>query len=198
MTEDAPHPIPWLFDEHTRPDFRDVYGRLLRSSDRLDVALTHIRLSTLDLGAAELEHVRSIRLLLAQVSASHLDAEAHAVALRSDKRAILGTLAAGLARGVIQVRSAPLGGWSPDFSLFRGPGGPIAVLLGFHWFERPFPYRGPAFGSVHGPDAARRALPRFEESWARAHDIGAAVLGIIGRAERAESRCAATAAGPPE
>jgi hypothetical protein len=187
-------PIPRLFDERSRPDFREVFGRLLMSSERLDVALTHIRLSTLDLGSRELEGVRSIRLLLAEVSAVQLDAEAHAIMLRDDKRDTLRALAARLADGVIQVRSAPLGGWSPDFSLFRGAEGPRAVLLGFHWFERPFPHRGPAFASLHGSDAARGALVRFDEAWDRAHDIGPAVLSILERAERAEMPCATSVA----
>lgn len=186
---------PRLFDERAWPDFRETYGRLLHASERLDVALTHIRLSTLDLGGAELGRVRDIRLLLAEVSAAQLDAEAHAVMLRSDKRETLRSLTARLAAGAIQVRSAPLGGWSPDFSIFRGPDGPLAVLLGFHWFERPFPHRGPAFASLHGSVPANAALTRFEEAWERGHDIGPAVLGILERAERAENRSAASIAG---
>src|SRR5690606_38328816 len=94
--------------------------------------------------------------------------------------------------GAAEVRSAPLGGWSPDFSVFHSEAGPSAVALGFHWFERPFPHRGPAFASIHGPAEAALALRRFEELWARAHDIGSAVLDILERAERAERHCATT------
>ena len=38
-----------MLDERTRPDFREIYGWLLARSRQLDVALTRIRLSTLDL-----------------------------------------------------------------------------------------------------------------------------------------------------
>ena len=175
---------PRLFDERARPDFREVYGGLLRSAVHLDVALTRIRLSTLDLVREDLVRLRSLRLLLAEVSAVSLELEAHTVMLRSDKRDTLRALAELLAEGVIEVRSAPLGGWAPDFSIFRSAEGAFAVLLGFHWFERPFPHRGPALSSLHGPEGARLARVRFEEAWRRAHDIGPAVLGILKRAER--------------
>lgn len=179
--------VPRFFDERSRPDFREVYGSMLARSTHLDVALTSIRISTLDLGRGELQGVRAIRLLLAEVSAVRLDAEAHAVAQDGEKRETLSALAELLARGVIEVRSSPLGGWAPDFSIFRKDALPQAVLLGFHWFERPFPHRGPAFASLQGPEAAGRALARFEEQWARAHDIGPAVLSILERARSPET-----------
>jgi len=174
--------LPRLLDERSRPDFRDVYGTLLLHSLYLDVALTRIRLSTLDLSPRELERLRRIRLLLAEVNAVSLDAEAHGVLLRSDRQETLRSLTHLLATGVIEVRAAPLAGWAPDFSVFRGPAGPLAVLLGFHWFERPFPHRGPALASLHGPDEAGFALQRFEDLWTRGHDVGAAVLAVLERA----------------
>ena len=85
LSEQAPFPLPRLLDERARPDFRDVYGWLLPRSTRLDVGLTRILLSTLDLGRGELDGVRSIRLLLAEVNAVQLDAEAHGVMLREEK-----------------------------------------------------------------------------------------------------------------
>ena len=190
----APFDIPRLLDEHSHPDFREVYGWLLPRSVGLDVALTRIRLSTLDLARRELNTVRSIRLLLAEVNAVQLDSEAHGVMLREDKRETLYALSERLAEGVIEVRSAPLGGWSPDFSIFHDSQGAAAVLIGAHWFERPFPHRGPAFAALHGADAAAGALKRFEETWERAHDIGPAIRGILERAERAERLSATRAA----
>jgi hypothetical protein len=186
LTDSAPFHLPRLLDERGRPDFRDVYGWLLPRSRRLDVAVTRIRLSTLDLGRGELDAVRSIRLLLAEINAVQLDAEAHGVMLREDKRETIYALSRRLSDGVIEVRSAPLGGWSPDFSIFHDLDGPAAVLIGSHWFERPFPHRGPAFAALHGADAAMDALRRFDEAWEKAHDIGPAVLSILERAERAE------------
>ncbi|HZD80914.1 MAG TPA: hypothetical protein VE646_12860, partial [Actinomycetota bacterium] len=63
-----------------------------------------------------------------------------------------------------------------------------AVLLGFHWLERPFPYRGPALASLHGRRGADLAARRFEETWGRAHDIRPALQGILGRARDAARR----------
>lgn len=181
-TEHSPLELPRLLDERSRPDFRAVYGRLLARSSEVDVALTRIRLSTLDLEEGEVGGLRRLRLLLARVNAVSLDAEAHALLLDGSRSRPLQMLGEQLARGVIEIRAAPLGGWSPDFSVFTGAKGPLGALLGFHWFQRPFPYRGPALATLVGPDGARRIGARFSETWARAHDISPAILGILERA----------------
>jgi hypothetical protein len=175
--------LPTLLDERSRPDFRETYGALVSRARRLDVALTRLRLSTLDLTEAEVGRLARVRLLLAQVSAVALDAEAHAVLHRSDRAENLRRLAALLHTGRIEVRSAPLAAWSPDFSVFSGDDGPVAVIVGPHRFERGG-FGGPSLASVHGPDGAGRTLARFEDVWAAAHDISPAVTGILVRAER--------------
>jgi hypothetical protein len=175
--------LPTLLDERSQPDFRETYGALVSRSSRLDVALTHLRLSTLDLTEEEIGQLTRVRLLLAQVSAVALDAEAHAVLHRSDRAENLRRLAALLQSGRIEVRSAPLAAWSPDFSVFCEDEGPFAVIVGPHRFERGG-LGGPALASLHGPDGAARTLARFEELWAGAHDISPAVGGILVRAER--------------
>ena len=78
------------------------------------------------------------------------------------------------------------GGADKPFTVFSGPGGPHAVLTGLHWFERPYPHRGPAFGAVHGEVAAKLAARRHEEAWERAHDVGPAVWNILSKARRAK------------
>jgi hypothetical protein len=90
----------------------------------------------------------------------------------------------------LELRAAPLAGWSPDFSVFRGPQGPQALLLGTHWFQRPYPHPGPALASLHRGDEAFHGARRFEELWTSAYDIGPAIQGILeGSLRRAE--------GPP-
>ena len=84
----------------------------------------------------------------------------------------------------LEIRSAPLGGWSPDFTVFADRDGPQALLTGFHWFERPYPHRGPALASVHFGDAARSGARRHLEVWEKAHDVGPAVWSILSKAER--------------
>lgn len=174
--------LPALFDERADPDFREVFGLLSRRSTWLDVAVTRIRLTTLDLRPAEIASVRRLRLLLTEVNAMTLDAEAHALLAGGDEGETLRHLASLLERKVIEVRAAPLGGWSPDFTVFGSRRGPQAVLLGFHWFQRPYPHRGPALASVHGPRSALLAAQRFDGVWAQAHDIRAAIMGILRRA----------------
>jgi hypothetical protein len=181
---EAPPDEPILIDDRSRPGFREVFGRLARRSTAIDVALTHIRLGTLDLSERELGAVCRIRLVLAQVSAASLDLEAHAVLHRSPMAANLRRLAAMLAGGTIEVRSAPLGGWSPDFSLFHDHEVALGALIGPHRFDRGTAQDGPVLASLHGAAAAQRLQVRFDEVWARAHDIRPAIAGILARADR--------------
>jgi hypothetical protein len=120
--------------------------------------------------------------LVAEMNALHLDAEARGLQADARRAPNLDRLRALLESGRLEIRSSPLGGWSPDFTVFTGPEGPRAVLIGFHSFERPYPHRGPALASVHGEDAARLAARRHEEAWVRAHDVGPAVWSILSKA----------------
>ncbi len=182
-----------LLDERSSPDFRAVFGTLVAAASDVAVAVTRVRLTTLDLTAPELGHVESMRVIVAELSALALDAEARL--LRSDpRRAERVALYRGLLEsGRLEVRAAPLGGWSPDFTVFSDAGGPGALLVGGHWFERPF-HRGPSLASLHRGDAARLAARRHAELWDRAHDIGPALWSILSRAERS-GRLMETVAG---
>jgi len=170
---------------------------MLTHATHVDVALTRLRLSALDLRSVELRNLRRLRLLLAEVNSVNLGAEAHAVMADPERGGSLRFLAALLDRGVVLVRAAPLAGWSPDFTVFRGPDGPSAVLLGFHWLERPFPFGGPALASLHGAGGAALAGRRFDETWGRAHDIRPAIHGILRRAAGSTPRTQARPAEPP-
>jgi hypothetical protein len=183
-----------LIDERSRPDFREVFGTLARSSTDIAVAVTRVRLSTLDLKASELEHVEGLRVLVTELNALTLDAEARLI--RSDPRRAprVELYRRLLETGHLEVRSAPLGGWSPDFTVFSDTNGPAAVLSGFHWFERPYPHRGPALASIHYSGGARLAAERHQELWEQAHDVGPAVWSILSKAERA-ARLADVATG---
>ena len=177
-----------LLDERSRTDFRALYGRMLRHASGLAVAVTRVRLSTLDLAEDDVRRLDSIRVLVAELNALTLDAEARL--LRSDPRRAyrIELYQRLLESGRLELRSAPLGGWSPDFSVFLGPDGPSAVLIGFHWFERPYPHRGPAFASIHAGSAARLAADRHAELWEQGHDVGPAVWSILSQAARAGAR----------
>lgn len=182
--EDLPTQPAVLLDERTRPDLRDAYGLLARDATQIAVAVTRVRLATLDLRAEELSSVESLRVLVTELNALTLDAEARLIRSDPDRTSRVALYRSLLESGRLEIRSAPLGGWSPDFSVFSGSNGPRAVLVGFHWFERPYPHRGPAFASIHFGARAAAAAQRHGELWARAHDVGPAVWNILSKAER--------------
>jgi len=171
-----------LFDERGRPDFRDVFGALASTASDIATAVTRVRLSTVDLSTRELERVEHFRVLVAEMNALQLDSEARGLQADPRRAPNAERLQGLLESGRLEIRSAPLAGWSPDFTVFSGPGGPAAVLVGFHSFERPYPHRGPALAAVHGEEAARLAARRHEDAWVRAHDVGPAVWSILSKA----------------
>lgn len=176
--------LPQLIDERSDPNFRDVYGLLARRSGTLDAAVSRIRLSGLDLRPEELRKLERIRVLLTEVNAITLRSEAEACLADPNKVSNLANVVELMEKGVIAVRSAPLAGWAPDFSLFGRNGRPWMVLVGLHWFARPYPHGGPALASLHGPEAAGRTARRFSTLWRGAHDIGPAILHILRDARR--------------
>ncbi len=171
--------LPRLMDERSDPNFRAVYGLLARRSGGLDAAVSRIRLSGLDLRPDELRALGRIRVLLTEVNAITLRSEAEASLADPDKAGNLTNLLELMEAGTIEVRSAPLAGWAPDFSVFQRSGRPWMVLVGLHWFARPYPHGGPALASLHGAEAAGRTARRFEGLWRGAHDIGPAILHIL-------------------
>lgn len=175
-----------LFDERQDGGFRAHFQRELEGAWTVDLALKRLRLTGIDVGP-ELEGIRSLRLVLAQVSAAALDAEAHALVARSEARDRLGLFLRHMEEGRMQIRVAPLGGWSPDFSVFTDSRGPRTVLLGFHQFERSHPLPGPALAARFGRRGALLARGRFEEIWSRAHDVLPAVRTILARAHGSSS-----------
>lgn len=184
----------FLIDERSRPDFKDVFRHYVRRSSNVATAVTRVRLSTLDLDEKDFSGVESLRVLVAELNALTLDAEARLI--NSDRRRAprVDLMRRMLEEGRLEVRSAPLGGWSPDFTVFGGSDGVDCVLAGFHWFERPYPHRGPALGSVHFGDSAALAARRHAELWEGAHDVGSALWSILSKAQRS-ARLLQAAAG---
>jgi len=181
MATSCPHPEAELLDERGSPDFRSLFGDLISRSTRLDTAILRIRLSAVDLSAGELGRVARLRVLVAEVNTQTVEGEAYAMAMDPGKEANLARLLAMLGTGTMEIRSAPLGGWSPDFTVFSDEGGPHSLLLGDHWFRRPFPHRGPAWAARFGSAQASRAKARLEEIWRNAHDISPAVKRLMER-----------------
>ncbi len=179
--EQQHHEGPVLLDERTVPDFRVVFGKLLSQSSSVEVGILRIRLAAVDLSGRELASVRHFRVLVAEANAQTVEEESYALTMDPLKRENLTRVLGMLRTGILEIRSAPLGGWSPDFSIFSGDSGPQNLLLGLHWFHRPFPHRGPAWAVRLGVEEARQAQIRFEGLWKEAHDIGPAIRKLIER-----------------
>lgn len=182
MMENPPSNSAFLLDERSPTPFRQVFGRLLSRSRELDTAIRRIRLSGVDLSAREVDGLSRLRILIADINAQTLEEEAFALLMDPGKRETLRRIQTLLEDGTLELRSAPLAGWSPDFSIFSGSGGPEALLMGLHWIQRPFPHRGPAWMACFGPQEARKGLERFNELWIGAHEIGLPILRLLKRA----------------
>lgn len=175
---------PPLIDERSVTPFRRVFGDLLSRSTRLDTAMHRVRLSGVDLSEGEVGGLERLRLLVAEVNAQTLEEEAFALLMDPERRENLTRVLALLQAGRMELRSAPLAGWSPDFSVFSGPQGPLGLILGLHWIQRPFPHRGPAWAATFGPEEAERGGQRFQEIWDGAHEIGPAIRRLLERATK--------------
>lgn len=187
-----------LLDERARPDFRDTYELYARRAATLDVAVRRIRLSGVTLGDGELGGLARIRLLVGELRLLAVASEAEAMAADEVRRPRLALLLSLLREGRLQVRISPLAGWNPDFSVFSGGRGdgsaagaasdpaaqPTVLMVGPHWFERPYPHPGPAFGVAIEGVAALLGRRRFEELWRGGHDLRPPVEAVLADALR--------------
>ena len=196
MIGDLPVPVPLLLDERSSTPFRAVFGHLLSRSTHLDTAILRIRLSGVDLSAQEMTGLHRLRILLADINAQTLEEEAFALLMDPGKRKRLRRIQGLLGDGTLEIRAAPLAGWSPDFSIFSDHSGPQALLMGLHWIQRPFPHRGPAWMASFGPPEARKGLERFNELWNGAHEIGPPIFKLLKRATSRWEREATPNAAP--
>jgi hypothetical protein len=184
MSENTSCNQPQLLDERSSKPFRKLFGELLGRSTHLDAAMLRVRLSGVDLSEGEVGGLQRLRLLVAEVNAQTLEEEAFGLLMDPDKRQNLTRVLGLLQSGRMELRSAPLAGWSPDFSVFSGTDGPLGVIIGLHWIQRPCPHRGPAWAAAFGPHEAKRAGIRFQEVWEEAHEIGPAIRRLLERATR--------------
>lgn len=115
-----------ILDERSDPPLRAVIGRLLSSCHHADLALGRVRLGSLDLTQGEVEGPRRCRVLLGQLDASSLlDTAPHL----GPRAPAMVRLAAWLANERLEVRSAGIGAWNPDFSVYgSGPGNPPRIF----------------------------------------------------------------------
>jgi hypothetical protein len=170
-----------LLDERATPPLRLRVGRLLAEADEAAFALTRVRLAVLDLGDEELGSLQRCRVLLGHLDATIL----HDAPDSAGRRAItpaFGRLLRFAASGRLEVRSAGLAGWTPDFAVVRrGP--ESTALLGAIQFGNPELLTGPAFTAVvSDADAAALLRLRFDELWRGSHDVLPAIRQVLERA----------------
>jgi len=153
--------IVTLIDERDALALRNLIGRLLSSAGQADIALSHLRLSGIDLDESEFT-VAKCRLMIGHFNASQV-ASAHQS----------GMLARIAESGRLEMRTAPHQVWNPDFSVFRGmDAGPDVLLVGAHYFGRPYPMFGVALTAVTTePTDVHLAGVRFEQIWNAGYDV---------------------------
>ena len=168
-----------LLDERGPETFRTRAGALLRAASRADFAVQRIRLGALDLTEEEVAGVRRCRVLLGHFDAGTLVDAAEGGAGGQADAERLRVLRSFLLSGRLEVRSAGMGGWSPDFSVFRGAPGSTA-LLGAHYFGDPYLFGGPSFTvEITDSGTIRRLSERFEELWRLGHDVLPAIRSVV-------------------
>jgi hypothetical protein len=165
----------WLLDDHTDPPLRLWIGSLLARAEEADFAISRIRLHVLDLSARELGRVRRCRVLLGRLDARTLEEVMESGRDGSARRQHLRALRSFLSSGKVEVRSAGLAAWSPDFSILRGlEGAPAeaAAFVGAHYFARPYPIDGLALTClITAPGQVARLRERFEDVWEQGYDV---------------------------
>ena len=174
-----------LIDDRARRSLRTVYSDLAREARQIDAAVDRVRLSGIDLAYDELASIEELRVLITEINAAALKFEAEAILADPRRSHNLRLVMRLLAEERLRVRCAPLLDWAPNFSLFVDARGGCALLLGAHWFQIPYPSRGPALAVVHRGGQVDVVRARFQEMWELAHDISPALRGVFEAAERA-------------
>ncbi len=181
MIEDAAHSSEArLLIEGSGPRFPVVYRGLLATSTKVDIALTRLRIATLRLQPGDLDQVRSLRIVLTELTTAAWEVETHRALLNPRREPQLRALIEGIRSGRVEVRSAPLATWAPDFTLFHGVRTAPVALIGPHWLETGPGRRGPRMAfEVTGPDA-RRLASAYTRIWDDAYDVSPAVGRMLG------------------
>jgi hypothetical protein len=170
-----------VLDERSRPHLRARVGQLLAGADEAAFAVRRIRLAVLDLTDEEIGGLGRCRVLLGHLDATTLMEATEGVAPPSLAPA-LGRLLRWVASGRLEVRSAGLSAWTPDFGVVTRSSDRTG-LVGSIQFGNPDLVIGPAFTIVtRDVGATARLLARFDELWDRSHDVLPAIRGVLERA----------------
>lgn len=159
-----------VIDEFTAPTVRETLGTLMSVSQHVDIAMTRMRLSGINLTDTEVGRLKRLRVVLGKLDADAL--------LQSQSRPVdqLQRLRAFASSGILEVRSAPRFTWDPDFSIYDQS----AAMIGAHYTDLPYTASGIALTCVvvH-PDAIRRCSRRFDEMWEMSYDVLPVVIETL-------------------
>lgn len=166
-----------FFDGRGAPALRSYLGRELAAATAASFAIRRIRLARLDLLPEELRGVRRCRVLLGR-----LDADTLADPGASPTSARTASLLDMAASGRLEVRSAGLLAWEPDFSVIGSGQDEDVLIFGCHQFVPQQPVEGLALAcAIRDPAVVRAAAVRFDELWERGHDALEAVTDALCR-----------------
>ena len=177
-----------LFDGRSGPGLRMALGEALATSTDASFAIRRVRLARVDLLPAELRGVRRCRVLLGRLDADTLAGPAAMSSAPNGESAASARTAALLdmaASGRLEVRSASLLTWDPDFALIGHATDADVLMFGSIQFTSSLPQRPVEELSLactlRDPVMVRAARARFEELWERAHDALEAVTDALCR-----------------
>ena len=167
-----------LIDDAARPTLRERIGELLSTSSRAEFAVANIRVAAIDLTAQEIRNVRCCRILLGRLDARALTDFGYADAGLDER---MNRLLWFLESGRVEIRSAGVGAWFPDFSIYSGPPrGGSACLIGAHYFRQPLSLTGPSFTAMMvDARSVATARARFDALWAAGHDVLEPVISAV-------------------
>jgi hypothetical protein len=158
-----------VLDELTTPTMRETFSALMSTSRHVDMAVAHLRLAGLDIGASEVGRLQRMRVVVGRLDADAL------LQARTRPLEQIGRLRALAGSGLLEVRTVPRFQWRPDFSVFDE-----AALIGAHYTELPYPSEGIALTCVIADACAiRRCARRFEQMWQHGYDVLPVVIETL-------------------
>jgi hypothetical protein len=167
-----------VIDQESNPDPRRILGRLLRRSECFDLAIGRVRLASIDFSVQDLHRVERCRVLVGGFDNHALLGAVGAAAAVPAHARNLTCLKEIIATGRLQLRSAGLWRWDPDFCLASGAGlrhwfqAGSAALVGCMGLSGPVACTMPRLAClVAGARSTDLLRNHFDRLWTVGHDI---------------------------
>jgi hypothetical protein len=186
MTQRERAPVGVVVVERGTPDPRRVLGRLLERSRTFDLAVSGIRLASLVFRPRDIAATERCRVLIGGFDNHALLDAAFAAAAVPEHATNLRVLRDILASGRVEIRSAGVWRWNPDFCVAEGdrlrawfPSG-SAGLVGYMGLGAAPLYVAPRLAClVSGHRSMMSLRGRFDELWNVGHDVRDVVVEAL-------------------